>query len=90
MAVVTDIKVNDEIGQSRVVWMMSYKDKELKRVIWFVTIRRNGKYDVVVHNSKNVLADYRTNFESFVEAVKSVLNNMKAECKTKHHYGRTT
>jgi len=86
MAIVTDLKVNDEIGQGRIVWLMSYKDKEKRRVIWFVVIKANGMYDIVVHNSKNVLADYRCNFSYFTQAVKSVIESMKLECKTKHTY----
>jgi len=81
---INDIHLNDEVGGTRVVFILAYPNKELSKVFNFVGIDPKGTYRLFRHDSSGEL--YSTDMEgsNLKDLILEVLELMKEEIKLKH------
>ena len=83
MPLVTELRVGDQIGEGRIVFLISYLDKQGHRVIMFVTILPDGVYEICRHDSSRTLYDIRVTLK-LQKAIKFIMESIKEECKLTH------
>ena len=79
-----ELKVNDEIGGSRVVYVQQYLNKKEIRTFWAVGIYRNKKFKVY-HSQPypgRVLYEVKT-FKRLQKAIEYIWKNTKKDCRLK-------
>lgn len=81
---INDIKLNDEIAGTKVVFILAYANKDKSKVFNFIGIDKEGTYRLFRHDPSGEL--YATDMEGteLKELILEAIELMKGEIKLKH------